>query len=129
MDKRIQRKKAQPGAGINLSKPVSAGKPKRTPEMERALQKSRQESQDVISGVLSFRLEQPLLDAIMTQANAKGLSAGQLAKSWIVERLNQSQQSGFSTSQLTELRGLVRDVAAETVQDMLKKTGTERGKR
>jgi hypothetical protein len=129
MDKRIQPKKAQPGAGIGLGKPKSAGKPKRTPEMERALQKSRQESQDVISGVLSFRLEQPLLDAIMRQANTKGLSAGQLARSWIVERLNQSQESGFSTSQLAELRSLARDVAAETVQDLLKRTGGERGKR
>jgi hypothetical protein len=121
MDKRIQPKKVEPGAGIDLSKPKSAGKPKRTPEMDRALQRSRQESQDFISGVLSFRLEQEVLDLLMNKANAIGLSAGQLARSWIIERLNQPPQSGFSTNQLTELTSLVREVTAETVKDMNEK--------
>jgi hypothetical protein len=115
MDERIQRKKAAPGAGLDLSGPKSLAKPKRTPEMERALQRSKEESQEFLTGVLSFRLEQDVLDQLMKQANAQGLSAGQLARSWIIERLSQSTVSGFSAEQTAQIKKMITEIAQNTL--------------
>jgi|GEM_PF-4506506 len=121
MAKKVQRKKAEPGTGVDLSRPKSTGKPHRTPKMENALQLARSESQEFVSGVLSFRLEQELLEQLMKQANLLGLSAGQLARSWIVERLNQPKVSGFSAEQNDQIALMVQEIAEKTFSDMYTK--------
>jgi len=89
--------------------------------MENALQLARSESQEFVSGVLSFRLEQELLEQLMKQANLLGLSAGQLARSWIVERLNQPKVSGFSAEQNDQIALMVQEIAEKTFSDMYTK--------
>jgi hypothetical protein len=118
MEKRVQRKKAESGSGVDLGRSKSPGKPKRTPQMERALLRSKQESQDFASGVLSFRLEQEPLDQLMSKANLLGLSAGQLARSWIIERLNQQEVSGFSAEQNEQIARQMYEIAVKTFFDM-----------
>jgi hypothetical protein len=86
--------------------------------MERALLRSKQESQEFGSGVLSFRLEQEPLDQLMKQANLLGLSAGQLARSWIIERLNQHEVPGFSAEQNEQLAKQMYEIAVKTFFDM-----------
>ncbi len=54
---------------MDLSRPKSSEKPKRTPEMERALQRSRHEAQEFVSGVPSDRVEQETSDQLMKQAD------------------------------------------------------------
>jgi hypothetical protein len=122
MEERVQRKKTAPGAGLDLSGPKSSAKPKRTPEMERALQRSKQESHEFASGVLSLRLEQDSLDQLMHQANSMGLSAGQLARTWIIERLNQSGVTGFTTEQTAQIMILMTEVAQKTIMELNSET-------
>ena len=120
MAKRVQPKKAEPGTGVDLSRPKSSGKPQRTTKREIALQRARDEAQEFTSGVLSFRLEQEPLDQLLKQANLLGLSAGQLARSWIVERLNQPKMSGFNAEQNDQIALMVQEIAEKTFTDMYK---------